>query len=245
MHQATGSVVFAVADGVSGATESHRGAVEASRACVERILHLLSRSPAPLDPADVAVFAAYRLQELARWRLGTGDAGPDDAAHLFATTVVAGAVRPTPGGPRVELFRVGDSGAWLLDRSKGRYRPLFALKTGTDTEVVGNEVAPLPRVPDRPEQAVFRLGEPWVLLVGTDGFGDPLGEGDGAVGALFARQLAVPPSPLWLGHVLDFSRETFDDDRTLLAVWPRTATGPTPEPGPVPEARPVPEEGPR
>jgi hypothetical protein len=59
-----------------------------------------------------------------------------------------------------------------------------------------------------------------VLLVGTDGFGDPLGAGDGAVGALFAGALRVPPPPLGLAHLLDFSRETFDDDRTLVAVWP-------------------------
>jgi hypothetical protein len=24
-----------------------------------------------------------------------------------------------------------------------------------------------------------------------------------------------------LAHLLDFSRETFDDDRTLVALWPR------------------------
>ena len=66
-----------------------------------------------------------------------------------------------------------------------------------------------------------RLSPTQILLVGTDGFSDPLGDGDGLVGALFARHLTTPPPPVWLAHVLDFSRETFDDDRTLLAVWPR------------------------
>jgi Protein phosphatase 2C len=232
VHEATGSVVFAVADGVSSATDAQQGAVEACRASVERLLHLLAEAPGPLDLADVASFAATRLVELARWRLGTADAGPADAARLYATTLVAGAVRPAAGGPQAELFRIGDSCAWLLDRASGRYRPLFGSKTGTDTVLVTNEVAPLPHVPDHLEQAAFPLTDPWLLVAGTDGFGDPLGDGDGAVGALFARHLAVPPSPLWLGHVLDFSRETFDDDRTLLAVWPLTA------PGPLPQARP-------
>ncbi|MFC5187983.1 hypothetical protein [Actinomadura harenae] len=45
------------------------------------------------------------------------------------------------------------------------------------------------------------------------------------MGALFAGHLAVPPPTPWLAHLLDFSRATFDDDRTLLAVWPRAATG--------------------
>ncbi|MGH3832079.1 MAG: hypothetical protein ACRDRS_16810 [Pseudonocardiaceae bacterium] len=61
-----------------------------------------------------------------------------------------------------------------------------------------------------------------VLLVGTDGFGDPLGDGSGLVGDLFREVLASPPPPLGLAHALDFSRETFDDDRTLLVVWPQS-----------------------
>jgi hypothetical protein len=60
-----------------------------------------------------------------------------------------------------------------------------------------------------------------VLLIGTDGFGDPLGDGTGPVGAHFAVRLARPRPPIAFAHDLDFSRETFDDDRTLLAIWPR------------------------
>jgi hypothetical protein len=226
VHEATDSIVFAVADGVSSAAESHQGAIEACRASVERILHLLDHAPGPLDPADVAAHAAERLRQLAQWRLGVTQPEPADVARLYATTLVAGAVRSTAEGPVVELFRVGDSGAWLLDRTDGGYRPLFSSKTGSDALVVTNEVSPLPRIPDRIETATGRLVEPWTLLVGTDGFGDPLGEGDGQVGALFAHHLATPPPPLWLGHVLDFTRETFDDDRTLLALWPRTEAEP-------------------
>ncbi|MEV4615478.1 protein phosphatase 2C domain-containing protein [Kitasatospora sp. NPDC049258] len=221
VHEATGSVVFAVADGVSSATESHQGALEACRAAVERILHLLDRGAERLDGADVAAHAAERLRELARWRLGTAAPQPAEVTRLYATTLVAGAVRAAGDALEVEVFRIGDSGAWLLDRAGGGYRPLFGGKAVPGTPLVGNEVSPLPLVPDRPETAVGRLAEPWTLLVGTDGFGDPLGEGDGRVGELFASQLASAPPPLWLAHVLDFTRETFDDDRTLLAVWPR------------------------
>ncbi|MEU5445451.1 protein phosphatase 2C domain-containing protein [Streptomyces griseofuscus] len=231
-HENSGSVVFAVADGVSSATESHQGAVEACRASVDRMLHMLDYVPGPLDLSDVAAYAASWLEELTRWRLGTTHPGPEEVARLYATTLVAGAVRPTPDGPRVELFRIGDSGAWLLDRASGHYHQVFVSKTGTDAVLVRNEVAPLPRIPDSLDQAAFHLSHHMVLLSGTDGFGDPLGDGDGAVGALFASHLAEPPPPLWLGHVLDFSRETFDDDRTLLAVWPQAAAGPTPKAGP-------------
>ncbi|MGK4579236.1 protein phosphatase 2C domain-containing protein [Kitasatospora sp. HPMI-4] len=221
VHEATGSIVFAVADGVSSAAESHQGAVEACRAAVERILHLLDRGAERLDGADVAAHAAERLCELARWRLGVAAPQAAEVARLYATTLVAGVVRAAGDALEVEVFRIGDSGAWLLDRAGGGYHPLFGGKAVPGTPLVGNEVSPLPLVPDRPETAVGRLAEPWTLLVATDGFGDPLGEGDGRVGELFARQLASPPPPLWLGHVLDFTRETFDDDRTLLAIWPR------------------------
>jgi hypothetical protein len=40
------------------------------------------------------------------------------------------------------------------------------------------------------------------------------------VGQLFAEHLHIPPPALAFAHLLDFSRETFDDDRTLVAVWP-------------------------
>lgn len=220
-HEPTGTVVFAVADGVSSATNAELGAAEACRAATERILLQLAWSPAALDHRDIALHAAERLRRLARVRLNSSEPSPAEVANLYATTLVAGLVRPHTDGPVVELCRIGDSGAWLLDGRQGVYRPLFPSKTGSDTLLVSNQVTPLPYVPDRPEQATVRLAPDQVLLVGTDGFGDPLGDGDGQVGALFARQLAAPPSPLWLAHVLDFSRETFDDDRTLLAVWRR------------------------
>jgi hypothetical protein len=60
-----------------------------------------------------------------------------------------------------------------------------------------------------------------VLLIGTDGFGDPVGDGRGVVAQLFCGELERPVPPLGFAHLLDFYRETFDDDRTLVALWPR------------------------
>lgn len=78
------------------------------------------------------------------------------------------------------------------------------------------------RVPRTVEPIVVDLHPGEVLLIGTDGFGDPLGTGEGGVGNLFRQLLgqARPPSQLEFAHALDFSREAFDDDRTLVAVWP-------------------------
>ncbi|MBO1419082.1 protein phosphatase 2C domain-containing protein [Streptomyces sp. FH025] len=223
LHQPTGIVAFAVADGISNATSSELGAIEACRAALARTLHLLSERPGPLDFQDVAHHAARRLWQVARWRLNGAEPDRAEVSRLYATTLVTGVVRPDPAGPVVELCRIGDSGAWLLDRANGRYHPLFRSGTSSDALLVSNEVTSLPTVPDPVERTGTRLTPQLTLLIGTDGFGDPLGDGDGRVGALFADTLAEPPTPLWLAHVLDFSRETFDDDRTLLAIWPHAA----------------------
>ncbi|MFF2327191.1 MULTISPECIES: protein phosphatase 2C domain-containing protein [unclassified Streptomyces] len=225
VHEATGSIVFAVADGVSSASSSEFGAVEACRSAVERMLCLLSSGEGPLDFRDVVLHAAERLRQLAKWRLSGREPAAGEVAALYATTLVAGVVRPDPAGSVVELCRIADSGAWVLDRSTGRYEALFGTKTGSDTLLVSNEVTPLPYVPDALERTTVRLDSTHTMLVGTDGFADPLGDGDGQVGALFAHHLAAPASPLWLAHLLDFSRETFDDDRTLLVIWPHRGAG--------------------
>ena len=117
------------------------------------------------------------------------------------------------------MIQIGDSSAWVL--RDGRYHPLLDQKHDPQAEVITSAVSPLPRIPDYVKPEHLRLQHDEVLLIGTDGFGDPLGDGDGKVGQLFAGHLATPPSGRELAHLLDFSRETFDDDRTLVAVWQR------------------------
>ena len=133
----------------------------------------------------------------------------------MATALIAGMVRPVGTTVDVAVVRVGDSQASVL--RNGRYRHLFDPRPGA---VADSAVVALPRVPDL-EVRGGPLAPGEVLLVGTDGFGDPLGDGTGQVGAHFAARLAHPRPPVTFAHDLDFSRETFDDDRTLLAIWPR------------------------
>ncbi|MFE2996158.1 protein phosphatase 2C domain-containing protein [Nocardia sp. NPDC059246] len=221
LDERSGTIVFAVADGVSSATLSHRGAKEVCEVAVGRMLDRLSDDPRWADFDDLARCGAERLAEIARWWLGEARPTPAQVAQLYATTLVAGLIWSHPEGPVAELCRVGDSGAWILDLADGRYHSLFDSETDAQSDVVSTGVTPLPHVPDRMERVSRQLTPSQVLLVGTDGFGLPLGDGDGRIGGLFAHHLGSPPTPTWLAHVLDFSRATFDDDRTLLAVWPR------------------------
>ena len=59
--------------------------------------------------------------------------------------------------------------------------------------------------------------------MGPDGIGDPLAAGHDGVGNLFDEVLTGPgaQSLIEFAHAVDFSREAFDDDRTLVAMWPR------------------------
>ncbi|MGW5224405.1 protein phosphatase 2C domain-containing protein [Nocardia niigatensis] len=226
LDERTGTIVFAVADGVSRATLAHRGALAVCGNAVHRMLRGLSHDPAWADFEDLTSYCTHRLAGLTRWWLREARPSLSRIAELYATTLVAGLVRPSPGGPVAELCRIGDSGAWILDRENGCYHPLFGSGADERSAVVSTAVTPLPYRPERLDRVEVQLSPAHVLLVGTDGFGLPLGDGDGRIGSLFARELAMPPAPTWLAHVLDFSRATFDDDRTLLAVWPRSAAGP-------------------
>ena len=219
VHRPTGTVVFAVADGVSAAAQSHIGATVACRAALSSILADLDRPPGKVDWQNLVRQAAWQLIEQGRVTLNRPDADPALVERELATTLVAGTASPAPDGCRVCLIQVGDTGAWVL--RDGDYRWVLGGKQHTGESVVSSRTTALPRVPTVTPRIVD-LPFDAVLLVGTDGFGDPLGDGTGLVGRYFARRLAQPVAPpLQFASYLDFSRETFDDDRTLVAVWPR------------------------
>jgi hypothetical protein len=213
IHPPSAALLFAVMDGVSAATRSHEGAEEVGHSVLRTVWTMMSNAQR-IDWKSVFQTAA---DDLSRYPVGGREAGPD-AERLLATTVVAGVVSPTPDGPLAQLARVGDSGAWWL---RGReFRPLFSGKVSGGT--IASTVEPLPRVPVEVESVEIVLSRDAALIVATDGIGDPLGDGTGLVGELLAEVLATPPPILGLAHAIDFSRETFDDDRTLLAVWGRS-----------------------
>jgi hypothetical protein len=218
--EGTGSVVFAVADGVSSARCAERGAELAVRTAVNMIGTALRAGRNGPDWSALIESISLRLAEEARSPGGDGAAETGRAPADFATTLVAGYARPAVAGGVVTVVQLGDSSAWLLDGS-GFTRLLGSKSDPGGAAVIPSQVAALPAVPEIVEPVTATLPDGSVLLVGTDGFGDPLGDGTGLVGGLFRSVLRTPPPPLGFAHALDFSRETFDDDRTLVAVWAR------------------------
>jgi hypothetical protein len=142
---------------------------------------------------------------------------------LLATTLVAGCIQPDPRGAAAAIVQIGDSGAWILRGN--RYYSVLERKSDPNAQVISSAVSPLPRIPEHLTPIEFLLPPDAVLLIGTDGFGDPLGDGEGKIGQLFAEHLRTPLPARGLAHLLDFSRDTFDDDRALIAIWPK-ANGP-------------------
>lgn len=218
----SGSIIFAVADGVSNAPYSHVGAQVACRSTVESIFRQLkSGASGSLDWRSVIDTTSEALIRQAGALLGQQGVALETATACLGTTLIAGCIWPSAEGLWSEVVRVGDSSAWVLEQ--GRYLPVFAIKSSDD--LISSEVSPLPRIPEVISTAEVHIGHDQVFLIGTDGFGDPLGDGGGMVGQLFVEHLHVAPPPREFAHLLDFSRETFDDDRTLIGVWPVSSEG--------------------
>lgn len=216
----TGTVVFAVADGVSSAEQPHIGSQLACRSAVDELLAQVRAGAGRVgDWEKLLGTVQWQLIEQARRILKQPGAGIEATAQLLATTLVAGTATPTGGGVTIEVVSVGDSGVWQIKYDR-IYQLLGGKSAGPDG-LVSSSVEPLPGVPTRIRPMNFYLDPGSVVLIGTDGFGDPVGNGRGEVARLFVQGLRRPVPPLGFAHLLDFSRETFDDDRTLVALWPR------------------------
>jgi serine/threonine protein phosphatase PrpC len=212
LHADTGTLIAAVADGVSGAPRSDLGAALAVRYAAAAVARQLDGDRSSLDFGPVFEQAAWALVEEHRRAGGDAGAGVEEASASLATTLLVAAVR----GSEVDVAAVGDSPAFVL---KGRdYDALVGSQQSVDG-FVGGGVEALPRSAGAVQVSHCSLDPGAVLLLCTDGVALPLADGTGEVGRAFARELARPPDVVDFARLLDFSRSTYDDDRSLVAVW--------------------------
>lgn len=165
--------------------------------------------------------AAYQLAEQAQTLFRLAEPDPVVAKEQLATTLVCAVIEPLESDVvRAHLVGVGDSGSWLL--SPMGFREILGGKAVSSEGISSSAVTGLPWVPTDLSPAVVDFTHSEILLIGTDGIGDPLGNGQGGVGNLLRDVLTrpSPPSLIEFAHAVDFSRENFNDDRTLVAVWP-------------------------
>jgi serine/threonine protein phosphatase PrpC len=230
---ARAAIVVAVADGMGSAKRSGLGAALAVRHAVEAIEEQLSeRSPEKMDWPQIFNRAASAL--VVEHRRETGGENLDRPDHDetravsrdLGTTLTLAVVEARENREMdVIVAAIGDSPAFKL--ANGAYE-LLAGERETDEDFSTSTVVALPYLP-QPEIRSLRLAADEVLLICTDGFSGPLSAGNSDVGRLFIRELASPPSLSGWSYLLDFAKATYDDDRTLVAIWP--AESPTPDPG--------------
>lgn len=214
--------VLAVADGVSSAPLSHYAAnVVARHGCYEIRKLLATTTPEALNWSWLLRILAAKVVAEGRRQLGQPDLPDSEVAVHLAATVLFAVVElaPRDGYHPVHLLSHGDSSAWIL-RAGQHWEPQQPIKN-EGADLASSATAALPYLPDNPPIPVHTVLAPAdVLLLVTDGVGDPLGNGAGTVGGFLAENWRTPPEPLAFAAQVDFARKSHDDDRTAVALWP-------------------------
>jgi len=218
-------LVAAVADGLSSGPDSHRAAEIVCRSgCVLVERQLGEHDAAVLDWPTLFGHLANAVIADACREFGLVDPTVAEVAERMAATALFAvvAIEPAPTGERaVHLMSLGDTSAWLL--CPDRLAPWEALQDvkNAGSTVASSATAAVPAVPYQLAPAVATsLSPDQVLVLMSDGVGDPLGGGTGEVGAFLAEAWRTPPDPLTFAAQVGFRRRSYDDDRTVIAVWP-------------------------
>jgi hypothetical protein len=138
------------------------------------------------------------------------------ATILVCEAAPAGATRA------VYIAWMGDSPVWLIDNSQ--WHCLTEIKNA-GRDVASSSVAALPHLPGDPLQlptSCYAIPVDGCLLVMTDGVGDPLGDGRGEVARVLAGEWTQPPALFRFAEQVAFGRKSYDDDRTVVGIWPRS-----------------------
>lgn len=223
VHPETSSVILAVSDGVGSAPRSDVGASLAVRRAVIALEHQLTEAgPGSLDWGRVASEAAWSLVEEHRRFVEDDGAPGEDALKTVAATLSAGVLTRADGAWTLRFAKVGDSPVLLL--RAGELSDLDTSKHETGG-MIDNRVVALPQVPEvLPVSVLLQPGD--VVLIATDGWSDPVALGGTPVGARSIRALGGPPPDIVdYAYLVDFNQRTFDDDRTLIAIWLDAAGG--------------------
>jgi hypothetical protein len=140
----------------------------------------------------------------------------------MATTLLLAALRTEPdsdGHHAGGLMALGDTCAFVVSRDA--WHPVTAVKN-EGAEIASSATVALPYLPPGPVPVVdLSIGPDAALFLMTDGVGDPLGSGAGEVGDFLASVWTEPPDALLFAAQVGFARKSFDDDRTVVGLWPR------------------------
>lgn len=206
-------LVLAVADGVSAAAHSHLGAAAAARAAVELLLREFDL--AELEADDLVRAVAKRIASdpaIAARRRSDPDLAVD-------TTLSVAVLDRTGVSDRLWVAGVGDSPVYLLDRTAGVWERIDGTPVTADGGPASPSTPALPHDVDAAWSARRTLGPHEAVFVMSDGLGGPLGPGGGEVGRYLAEAWNRAPEPLSMAMQAHLYRHTFNDDRSVAALW--------------------------
>jgi hypothetical protein len=203
------ALVVTVCDGVGSLERSH----EAAELVSQRLASALTRDAGTGGLRWAEAFASVS----------------GDITHLrdhMATTVVCAVVTELADGRhRAELAWIGDSAAYLLSASTWHAvgGSVKTIDAGDGPLTTTTKALPSRSVSFSTADIEFGVGDGLFLM--TDGVADPLGSGRGDVGSALADWWSTPPDKFTFGAQVDFARRSFDDDRTVVGVWPAGRDG--------------------
>lgn len=200
-------VIAAVADGLGSTRYAEHAAAVAVRAAMN-----LSLTPDLGWHAGFATIAGEVMRATARLG-GPSGKHSTNASEPPATTLTIGVVPADGRGGIAACAAIGDSPAlWLQG---GKWTELFP----PEGQRPGNVTSALPEDLGELRERQIDWGPGDVLVLCSDGFGTAMGGG----GSVLAQQLATswssPPALRSFLRDVDFQLSTYDDDRTVLALW--------------------------
>ena len=214
------AVAVAIADGVGSADRGWLGALLSCRHAIEEVEEQLKDRP--IDELDwTALFTRARKALIEQFRSHARREETDlrEVSHDLGTTLVVAVARRSATGMDVSVAALGDSPCWRLT---GREWERLA-GSDDETDADGFATSEVECLPYDLELQTYtgHIESDQVLVLATDGFGKPLGNGTNDLGKTMAKYLHTPqPLSVW-PYVVDFGRRTYSDDRTIAAIWPR------------------------
>lgn len=223
--------VVVVADGIG----SVAGAAQAARIAVEdSVLRLVTRlRPAATPTPQLLVRHLQDAAAQANVSLNHVRGGGSPATTL-TLGVVSASLDVDAGGHLFAVIGVGNSPTYVLPEVGG-FRPVMGC-AGSE-ELHSTQTAGLPTNNPQYTAHTGYLAPGSVLLLATDGLSDPLAFDD--VQQELATRWRRPPDPVDFLTQVQFRRKSYDDDRSVAAVWvPKPNAEPAGDPlaGVAPEA---------
>ncbi|GAA3696269.1 hypothetical protein GCM10022224_072390 [Nonomuraea antimicrobica] len=208
-------VIAVVADGLGSARHAEIASTVAVGAALDGIDCALRSGERPQN-WDWKTVLAYVSDTVRRTTESLGSPRPgtntERAPSARPGTTLTVAVLPSEGEGQAVCAAVGDSPAILV--TGGQWQALACGRGGGDnvTAAIPGDLADI-----QVQVFSWRAGD--LLVLSSDGFAAGVAGGQTPLAQRLSQTWRTPPSLLDFVREVDFRLSTFDDDRTVVAIW--------------------------